>query len=200
MVAIRWVGMSFGPTIGRSVVMFTCEKKLPTSNKPDRHRRDGFTLLEVLLALAILLTSLAAIGQLVFNAYQNALRVKNLTRAQLICEEILAELNAGSLPLETIADAPVEDIDDTVEPGWLYSIDIGELDTNGLLSVRVTVYQDPSLFARPVELTLTQWMIDPTVEFVQPGETAGSEGMESSATSESAPSGESTGQEGTGSR
>jgi len=136
-----------------------------------RRPHGGFTLLEVILAIAILLTSLAAIGHLVFNAYQNALRVKNLTRAQLICESILAELNAGSLALETIADAPVEDIDDTVEPGWLYSIDIAQLDTNGLLSVQVTVSQDPSLVARPVQFTLTQWMIDPTVEFIQPGET-----------------------------
>ncbi|MGQ9503441.1 MAG: type IV pilus modification PilV family protein [Thermogutta sp.] len=132
----------------------------------------GFTLLEVILAIAILLSSLAAIGQLVYNAYQNALRVKNLTRAQLICESILAELNAGSIFLETIADAPVEDIDDTVEPGWLYSIDVAQLDTSGLLSVQVTVSQDPSLVARPVQFTLTQWMIDPTMEFVQPGETS----------------------------
>lgn len=150
--------------------MLKCEKKLPT-NKSHRHRRDGFTLLEVILALAILLTSLAAIGQLVFNAYQSASRVKNMTRAQLICEGILAELNAGSLPLETVADAPVEDIDDTVEPGWLYAIDIAQLDTNGLLSVQVSVYQDSAMVARPVQFTLTQWMIDPTVEFIQPGET-----------------------------
>lgn len=145
--------------------------------------KGGFTLLEVILAIAILLSSLAAIGHLVFNAYQNALRIKNLTRAQLICEAILAELNAGSLALETIADAPVEDIDDTVEPGWLYTIDIAQLDTNGLLSVQVTVSQDPSLVARPVQFTLTQWMIDPTVEFIQPGETT-TEGTDNSATVE----------------
>lgn len=152
--------------------------------RAQRRPNAGFTLLEVILAIAILLTSLAAIGHLVFNAYQNALQVKNLTRAQLICEAILAELNAGSLPLETIADAPVEDIDDTVEPGWLYTIDIAQLDTNGLLSVQVTVSQDPSLVARPVQFTLTQWMIDPTVEFTQPGETSNSEGTGSSSTSE----------------
>ncbi len=176
-----------------------CERKLPT-DKSHRHRRDGFTLLEVILALAILLASLAAIGQLVFNAYQSALRVKNMTRAQLICEGILAELNAGSLPLETIADAPVEDIDDTVEPGWLYAIDIAQLDTNGLLSVQVSVYQDSALVARPVQFTLTQWMIDPTVEFIQPGETGGSESMGSSGSSGSTPTGASTDQEGTDAR
>ncbi|HOV78342.1 MAG TPA: prepilin-type N-terminal cleavage/methylation domain-containing protein, partial [Sedimentisphaerales bacterium] len=92
--------------------MWRCAKPKPARTRSERNHRRGFTLLEVILALAILLSSLAAIGHLVFNAYQNALRVKNLTRAQLICEGILAELNAGSIALETIADAPVEDIDD----------------------------------------------------------------------------------------
>jgi len=178
--------------------MWRREKQEPVKTRLQRNRRGGFTLLEVILALAILLSSLAAIGHLVFNAYQNALRVKNLTRAQLICEGILAELNAGSIVLETIADAPVEDIDDTVEPGWLYTIDIAQLDTNGLLSVQVTVAQDPALFARPVQFTLTQWMIDPTVEFTQPGETTttgstSGSGM-SEGTSESASTGQSTGE------
>lgn len=180
--------------------MWRRAKQKPARTRSERNRRGGFTLLEVILALAILLSSLAAIGHLVFNAYQNALRVKNLTRAQLICEGILAELNAGSLMLETIADAPVEDIDDTVEPGWLYTIDIGQLDTNGLLSVQVTVAQDPALFARPVQFTLTQWMIDPTVEFTQPGETTttGSSGNSemSGETSESTSTGQSTGNTG----
>lgn len=132
----------------------------------------GFTLLEVILALAILLTSLAAIGNLVHNAYRNAARVRDLTRAQLIAEAILAELNAGSLPLETAAEAPVEDIDDTVEPGWLYSIDVVPLELDGLLSVEVVVTQDPALVAYPVQFSLTQWMLDPTLEFTQPGASA----------------------------
>jgi len=160
--------------------------------KIDRRRGPrGFTLLEVILALAILLTSLAAIGQLVYNAYRNAARVRDLTRAQLIAESILAELNAGALPLETVADAPVEDIDDTVEPGWLYTVDIAPLELDGLLSVQVTVAQDPSMVAHPVQFSLTQWMLDPTMEFTQPGEeegtgtTSASSGESGSGSSES---------------
>ncbi len=135
-----------------------------------RRESRGFTILEVILALAILLTSLAAIGQLVYNAYRNAARVRDLTRAQLIAEAILAQLNAGALPLETVADAPVEDIDDTAEPGWLYTVDIAPLELDGLLSVQVIVAQDPSMVAHPVQYSLTQWMLDPTMEFTQPGE------------------------------
>lgn len=160
--------------------------------KSDRRRGSrGFTLLEVILALAILLTSLAAIGQLVYNAYRNAARVRDLTRAQLIAESILAELNAGALPPETVADAPVEDIDDTVEPGWLYTVDIAPLELDGLLSVQVTVAQDPSMVAHPVQFSLTQWMLDPTMEFTQPGEeestgtTSANSGESSSESSES---------------
>lgn len=155
------------------------------ARKPYRRRGPwGFTLLEVILALAILLTSLAAIGQLVYNAYRNAARARDLTRAQLIAEAILAELNAGALPLETVADAPVEDIDDTAEPGWLYTVDIAPLELDGLLSVQVIVAQDPSVVAHPVQYSLTQWMLDPTMEFTQPGE-------EESAAATSTSSGES---------
>lgn len=159
----------------------------PPSSIDRRFSRGGFTLLEVILALAILLTSLAAIGNLVHNAYRNAARVRDLTRAQLIAEAILAELNAGSLPLETAAEAPVEDIDDTVEPGWLYSIDVMPLELVGLLSVQVVVSQDPALVAYPVQYSLTQWVLDPTLEFTQPGESAPS--TSTSSTGESSSSG-----------
>ena len=135
----------------------------------------------------MLLSSLAAIGQLVYSSYQNARLVRDLTRAQLICDSILAELNAGSIPQETTSDTPVENIDDTMETGWLYSIDVAPLDVDGLLSVQVTVGQDPNLFAKPVQFSVTQWMLDPTMEFTQPGETSTS-GTETSGTGESAES------------
>lgn len=134
--------------------------------------------------MAVLLSSLAAIGQLVYSSYQNARLVRDLTRAQLICESILAELNAGSIAQETTADTPVENIDDTVESGWLYSIDVAPLDVDGLLSVQVTVGQDPNLFVKPVQFSVTQWMLDPTMEFIQPGETSMS-GTKSSGTGSS---------------
>lgn len=157
--------------------------------RTSNHRRAGFTLLEVILAIAILLTSLAAIGQLVHNSFRNASRVRDLTRAQLIAESIMAQLNAGALSLDTVAEAPVEDIDDTVEPGWLYSVDVIPLELDGLLSVEVTVTQDASLVAQPVRFTLTQWMLDPSLEFVQPGE----DGSSASSASDTVPSSSSSG-------
>ena len=63
-------------------------------------RRGGFSLLEVILALAILVAALAVLGELVRSGVRNAQMARDLSRAQVLCESKLGEVFAGAIPAE----------------------------------------------------------------------------------------------------
>jgi hypothetical protein len=68
------------------------------------------SLLEVILAIAILGGSLAVIGQLINIGARNAISARDLTTAQLYCESKLAEVSAGiELPEPTTASPLLDD-------------------------------------------------------------------------------------------
>ena len=54
--------------------------------------RGGFSLLEVILALAILIGILAVLSELVGLGVRNARVARAMTQAQLLCESKLAEI------------------------------------------------------------------------------------------------------------
>ena len=68
--------------------------------------RRGFTLLEVLLALAILVGSLATIGELTRIGMSYAHRAAAMAEAQLYCESKLAEITAGIVAPAATSSAP----------------------------------------------------------------------------------------------
>jgi general secretion pathway protein I len=128
----------------------------------------GYTLLEVILALAILTGALAVLGELVRNGARNAQVARDLSLAAVICESKLGEIAAGLLPTQGVRQAPIADY-----PGWVLSV---ENDTSatpgaasstngqnqaGLLKLRVTVEQSADAQRRPVRFTVTQWLLDP---------------------------------------
>ena len=63
--------------------------------------RRGLTLLEVLLALAILGGALATIGELMRIGARNAEIARDKTTAQLLAEATMGELEVGFLPLQS---------------------------------------------------------------------------------------------------
>lgn len=121
--------------------------------------RRGLSLLEVILALAILGMAVAILGELVHMATRSAADARELTRAQLLCESKMAEIVLGVEPLQPLSFTPLQ-----LDPDWLYAIDVqpSAFDPS-LLVVRVTVQQDTQGVGVPVEYTLTRWMIDPTL-------------------------------------
>lgn len=120
-------------------------------------RRPGLTLLEVILAIAIFGGALVAIGELIRIGSMSAAAARDLTEAQRYCNNVMAEVSAGIIPPESTSGAEVEGSE-----GWLYSIESAPLDEQaGLLSVAVTVEQDPGLYNKPLSFTLVRWMIDP---------------------------------------
>ena len=77
----------------------------------------GFSLLEVIIAMAILAGGIAILGQVIRIGTQSASDSRNLTTAQVLCESTMSELIARVLPLESVQRTPFETNSD-----WLYSV------------------------------------------------------------------------------
>ena len=123
-------------------------------------RDAGFSLLEVILALAILGGAIAVLGEAARLAMKNAEFTREINRAQLLCESKLAEIVAGITPAESSQGVAVKSETDSSEPAWLYSIETTSVD-DGLLAVRVTVTRDLPAEKHPVRFSLVRWMADP---------------------------------------
>ncbi len=121
-------------------------------------RRRGFTLLEIILSLAILAGALAALGEVIRSATQNATESRELTKAQLLASSIMSEFSSGAAALQEV-DRQAVDIDE-VTP-WVYSVEWTPTFEENLVAVRVTVVQDLEAEKNPVQYSLVRWMPDP---------------------------------------
>ena len=126
--------------------------------------RRGFSLLEVILALAILAGAVAVLGELARLGIRNARAARYTTQAQLLCESKLAEITAGITMPEPVQGAPCENVVDPADPRWLYTIEVQPVDEQGLVAVRVSVKQDLPPENRPIGCSLVRWIVDPGVE------------------------------------
>jgi type II secretion system protein I len=129
-------------------------------------RKAGFSLLEVILALAILAGSIAVLGESSRLALKNAEVARDLARAQLLCESKMAEVTSGLTPAQQVSNSPFDATMtgslDPNEPGWLYSIETQTTNQTGLIAVRVTVTRNLAATKHPVSFALVRWMPDPS--------------------------------------
>jgi prepilin-type N-terminal cleavage/methylation domain-containing protein len=123
--------------------------------------RRGFSLLEVILALAILGGAVAVLGEAASLAMRNAEFTRDMARAQLLCEGKLAEIVGGITSAQPIQRAVIATAADASEPAWLYSVETAPLSEEGLMSLRVTVTRDFPAARRPVQFSLVRWIPDP---------------------------------------
>ncbi|TVS15567.1 MAG: hypothetical protein EA424_15705 [Planctomycetaceae bacterium] len=121
--------------------------------------RAGLSLLEVILAIAILGGSIAVIGELVRLGARQAEEARELTIAQLLCESKLEEIAAGVIAPEPVGDVPFD-----LDPRWSYSIEVGSLDNPDLLQVTVMAQQVDGSREIPLYYSLTRWILDPNLE------------------------------------
>lgn len=136
------------------------------------------SLLEVLLALAVLGMTLAVIVEIVRIGGRNAEQARDISTAQIHCESLMAQVVSGLILPTPIASSP---IDDPNAPGeWVYSIEVQPIDQNGLLGIRLAVSQNPDLFAQPVTFAVGRWMIDPEYLATMSSDTTGTTGDSSS--------------------
>jgi prepilin-type N-terminal cleavage/methylation domain-containing protein len=124
------------------------------------HSRDSraFTLIEVILALVILGGALAIFGEVMQLANSNAVDARAETQAQLLASSVMDEILAGVQD-----DSPVSRQQLVVadEIGWLYSVEVGTSDIEGVYPLIVTVEQDLEAQFNPVKFRLVRWA--PTV-------------------------------------
>jgi type II secretory pathway pseudopilin PulG len=118
------------------------------------------SLLEVILAIAILGLSLAVIGQLVRLGSRNARFARDSATAQMLCESKLSEIAAGILPAESMNLAEFAE-----SPDWYYSVQAEPAPQDGLISVRVTVQSDLDDTPNTIVFALTRWIVDPAAEY-----------------------------------
>src|SRR5437763_13616895 len=69
------------------------------TSRPPRTRRAGLSLIEVLVALAIFLLSLVALGQLVQIGTDRAIDVQERSQASTYSRSALAQVTAGIVPI-----------------------------------------------------------------------------------------------------
>lgn len=114
------------------------------------------SLLEVLIALAIFLASMAIIGQLVATGSQAAIGAQLKAEAARRCDTVMAEALAGAVPLQTAAAVPFSD-----DPSWTWSLTVVDGPLADLLQVEVRVARQTGRGQPQTEFVLTRWTRDP---------------------------------------
>ncbi|WP_237564834.1 hypothetical protein [Blastopirellula marina] len=134
----------------------------------------GFSLLEVVLAFAILAGSLAVLGQLISIGFRSAREAEGLTESQMICQTIMDEIIVGVRLPDPVQDIPVDMLSETNitlparEVVWSYSIDSQPATMDGLLAVRVSVRRiNATSLADADQFQLIRWIPDPEAELLE---------------------------------
>jgi prepilin-type N-terminal cleavage/methylation domain-containing protein len=151
------------------MVMVVC-----TTQARIRRNRSGFTLLEVLIALAILLIALAALSRLLTMGGNFARDANQQTECVRLAQSKLNEVWAGVVPLQSQGDTPFDE-----NPDYLWSLD-AENDPNvtNLWDITVTVSR-PQAGGGKMTVTLSHMLIDPSIRgsmINSSGTTGGSSG------------------------
>ena len=122
-------------------------------SKLRRPRRSGLSLLEVILSIAILGTSMAIIAQVFFAGYRSAVKARDLSDATILCDSVMAELAAGSIEFGSTSGATIPNV-----PGWEYSVETVPSDVSGLLLTTVAVSRTGS---SAISMSIVRMLPDP---------------------------------------
>jgi Tfp pilus assembly protein PilV len=127
-----------------------------------RAGRAGLSLLEVVVALAILAFSIVAIGQLITMSGERAMDVEREAQGSMLCQRKLAELLIGPDVPTSSGYAPFPD-DEPALQSWQWKADVSPATNDSTLYYQVQVsVQFDSGDGRPTEIQLGQMILDPT--------------------------------------
>lgn len=125
-------------------------------------KRDGFSMLEMLLALAILGASLAVLAQIAGTGSDAAREARALSEARLIAQRQMSELLAEGWSPQSMPPSPAPPVDSTSTTPFQVEVNVTPSPLDGVLMLRVRVQAtDPDGGAPLADYTLTRWMIDP---------------------------------------
>lgn len=122
------------------------------------HRR-GLSLLEVILSIAILGSSMVVIGHLYNLGFRAARQSQFRSDANLLVDSIMAELAAGVLPVESTGSTTIEHA-----PNWEYAVEIEDSQQPGLFLATVVVKRVPETDIMPGGLSIVRFIPDPEYE------------------------------------
>lgn len=127
-------------------------------------KRNAFSLLEILLALAILGGALAVLSQIVGTGADSASSARDLSLARLICQAKLADTLLSGVTPVTIPSTPVISPDSSSSTPFLYTVDVIPAALDGMLAIRVSVEaQNPDGGPALASFSLTRWIVDPAL-------------------------------------
>ena len=119
--------------------------------------RRGLTLIEVMLALTILIISIAAVNQLVDLGTDQGNQARAATRGTRLAQGKMVEVEAGVVSLTSESTGDFEGDDGA----WKFTVTPEPAGPPNLYTVTVRVSRD--LKGLPYEIVLTQMIFDPTV-------------------------------------
>jgi type II secretion system protein I len=128
-----------------------------------RHRcKTGMSLLEVVLALAILAMSAAILATIARTATDNGLIAHRLATAQILAESKMAEVVTGAIPLQGAGGwMPITD---TVPQGtWYYQLQTESAARKDMVGVRLSVTDQAGVDENKEMFYIVRWMIDPSL-------------------------------------
>lgn len=158
-----------------------------------RKNRRAFSLIEVIIATAILMGSALVLARLAGMGRDQSQKARLYSDAQQLCEQTLNELLLGMRPMELVEampliplPAPIEETADDVNasnpfssmeqndaeqpvdetnPEWRHSVRFEPLPAKpGMWALTVEVLQGDQTLPRPVRFSLTRWISGPAPE------------------------------------
>lgn len=124
--------------------------------------QSGFSLLEMLLALAILGGSLGILSTIAMQGTDAAREAEHLAQARLIAQSQLAVILVSDQQPATIPATPVAAVDSGSTTSFQYQVDVAMAPIQGMLAIRITVTAlDPDGGTPIATYAITRWMIDP---------------------------------------
>ncbi len=158
-----------------------------------RSSRRAISLLEVVLALAILAMASAYLAQSMHIAAENATRAERMTQAEIIAESVMNQVVAGVLPIQSAswtAYSSANPMGATAalnkQSQWMYSISQLSTEVPGMIGIQVAVDEvGPNGADGQADFYINCWIIDPNLGLDTPPEestdTAGTSTSASSA-------------------
>lgn len=134
-------------------------------------KRRGFSLLEILLAMAILGGALAVLSQIVGTGGDAGRSARELAMARLLCQSKLAEVlvSATSVMPSAVPPTPIPSPDSESDTVFNFAVEVAPASMDGLLTIRVSVEavnpdgDGPAI----ASYSITRWVVDPTLGLEQ---------------------------------
>jgi len=124
--------------------------------------KKGMSLLEVVLALAILAMSAAILATIARTATDNGLIAHRLATAQILAESKMAEVVTGAIPLQGAVGWM--QITDTVPSGiWYYQVQTETGTRKDMVGIRLSVTDQAGMDENKEVFYIVRWMIDPNL-------------------------------------